>query len=66
MSTLKKNIKSAPRVSYSYAEFAELVGKEKTWVYRQVAKRRLRSITGFGYGMIPASEVQRIFGQVEG
>lgn len=41
-----------------------MVGKERTWVYRQVAKGRIRAITGYGAAMIPASEVQRIFGEV--
>lgn len=49
------------RVSYSFAEFADLVGKERTWVYRQVKKGRIRAITGFGAAMIPASEIERIF-----
>ena len=51
------------RVSYSFAEFAEMVGKERTWVYRQVKKGRIRAVTGFGAAMIPASEIERIFGE---
>ena len=39
-----------------------MVGKERTWVYRQVSKGRIRAITGFGAAMIPAIEVERIFG----
>lgn len=58
--------KTCDRVSYSFAEFAEMVGKEKTWVYRQVQKGRIRAITGFGAAMIPASEIDRIFGGKEG
>lgn len=54
--------KTGKRVSYSFAEFAEMVGKERTWVYRQVQKGRIRAITGFGAAMIPATEVERIFG----
>jgi len=54
--------KSGKRVSYSFAEFAEMVGKERTWVYRQVSKGRIRAITGFGAAMIPATEIERIFG----
>tara|TARA_R110000868_G_scaffold51318_4_gene162891 strand:- start:2067 stop:2438 length:372 start_codon:yes stop_codon:yes gene_type:complete len=50
------------RVAYSFVEFAEMVGKERTWVYRQVEKGRIRAITGFGVAMIPASEIDRIFG----
>lgn len=56
--------KIGERISYSFVEFAEMVGKERTWVYRQVAKGRIRAITGYGAAMIPASEVQRIFGEV--
>lgn len=54
--------KTGKRVSYSFAEFADLVGKERTWIYRQVKKGRIRAITGFGAAMIPASEIGRIFG----
>ncbi len=54
--------KPGERVAYSFAEFAEKVGKERTWVYRQVQKGRIRAITGFGAAMIAASEVERIFG----
>ena len=39
-----------------------MVGREKTWVYRQVRSGRIRAITGFGASMIPASEIDRIFG----
>lgn len=39
-----------------------MAGKERTWVYRQVAKGRIRAITGFGAAMIPATELARIFG----
>jgi hypothetical protein len=60
----KPNIeKRGKRVSYSFAEFADMVGKERTWVYRQVQKGRIRAITGFGAAMIPATEVERIFGE---
>ena len=64
MSATKRVKKLGERVSYSFAEFAEMVGKERTWVYRQVQKGRLRAVTGFGAAMIPASEVERIFGKV--
>lgn len=61
--TTASNRKTGERVSYSFAEFAEMVGKERTWVYRQVSKGRIKAITGFGTAMIPATEIQRIFGQ---
>jgi hypothetical protein len=62
MVATKSAKKSGKRVSYSFAEFAEMVGKERTWIYRQVAKGRIRAITGYGAAMIPASEIERIFG----
>lgn len=62
MVATKSAKKQGKRVSYSFAEFAEMVGKERTWVYRQVQKGRIRAITGFGAAMIPAIEVDRIFG----
>jgi hypothetical protein len=65
MTATKRARKSGGRVSYSFAEVAEMVGKERTWVYRQVAKGRLRAITGFGAAMIPATEIERIFGGTE-
>ena len=64
MTATRRNRKIGERVSYSFAEFAEMAGKERTWTYRQVSKGRIRSITGYGAAMIPASEVQRIFGEV--
>ncbi len=63
MIATKHKRKPGERISYSFAEFAEMVGKERTWVYRQVGKGRIRAITGFGSAMIPASEVERIFGR---
>jgi len=60
-STILSN-NTGKRVSYSFAEFAEMNGKERTWVYRQVQKGRIRAITGFGAAMIPATEMERIFG----
>jgi len=63
MSATLRVKKLGERVSYSFAEFAEMNGKERTWVYRQVQKGRLRAVTGFGTAMIPASEVERIFGK---
>jgi hypothetical protein len=62
VSTTKRAKQPGKRVSYSFAEFAEMVGKERTWVYRQVSKGRIKAVTGFGAAMIPATEVERIFG----
>ena len=61
MSDTKSMKKSGERVAYSFAEFAGMVGRERTWVYRQVKKGRIKAITGFGAAMIPATEIERIF-----
>jgi hypothetical protein len=66
MTATKRTKKPGDRVSYSFAEFAEMVGRERTWVYRQVQKGRIRAITGYGAAMIPAAEVERIFGATGG
>jgi hypothetical protein len=54
------------RVAYSFAEFAEFFGRHRTWVYRQVAMGRLKSITGYGAAMIPASELDRLVKEAGG
>ena len=63
MTTTQRTQKKGERVSYSFAETAEMFGRERTWVYRQVAKGRIRAITGYGAAMIPASEIERILGK---
>ena len=62
MTATKRADATNKRVAYSFSEFADKVGKERTWVYRQVQKGRIRAITGFGAAMIPATEMDRIFG----
>ncbi len=65
MSATQRIKQPGGRIAYSFAEFADKVGKERTWVYRQVAKGRLRAVTGYGAAMIPASEIDRIFSSTE-
>jgi hypothetical protein len=65
MAATKSAKKTVKRAAYSFEEFAKMAGKERTWAYRQVSKGRVRAITGFGAAMIPASEVERIFGGLE-
>ena len=57
MANTKEAVK---RAAYSYEEVAAMVGKKRTWTYRQVAKGRLKPITGYGAAMIPAAEVERM------
>jgi hypothetical protein len=66
MTTTAYTKQTGKRVAYSFAEFATMAGKERTWIYRQVAKGRIRAITGYGTAMIPASELERIFGATGG
>ncbi|MDA7881447.1 helix-turn-helix domain-containing protein [Akkermansiaceae bacterium] len=56
----KHKTKTGGRVAYSFAEVAGMMGRERTWVYRQVKKGRIRAITGFGAALISASEIERI------
>ena len=48
------------RCVYSLPEFAEMMGRHRSWAYRQVSEGRIKVITGFGKAMIPAAEVDRI------
>ncbi|MCX6880758.1 MAG: hypothetical protein NTW21_44180 [Verrucomicrobia bacterium] len=63
MSATQRAPKTVQRVAFSFEEFAKQVGKDRTWVYRQVKAGRIRAITGYGSALIPASEVERIFGK---
>lgn len=48
------------RKAFSFEEVATMVGKHRTWVYRQVAAGRIKPITGYGAAMISAAEVDRM------
>lgn len=52
--------RSAKRVAYSPAEFAELFGKSQTWGYRQIYAGKVNAITQHGRMLIPAKEVEKI------
>ena len=56
----KTTKEQAPRVAYAFDEVAQMFGRDRTWVYRQVKAGKLQAITGFGKMMIAASEVQRV------
>ena len=51
------------RRAYTVAEFSRMAGKSRDWGYRLVAKNLVRTIDGYGPRMIPAAEVDRIFGK---
>jgi hypothetical protein len=48
------------RAAYSLKEFAEKFGRERSWSYRLVKDKKVKTICGFGAMMIPASEVARV------
>mgnify|MGYP001946355822 CR=1 FL=1 len=48
------------RVAYTFAEFADQFGRERTWTYKLAAKKKIKVIRGYGKAMVPASEVDRI------
>lgn len=50
-----------PRAGYSVAELSKMVGKHRSWGYRQIRKGRILATTGFGASIISADEVDRIF-----
>lgn len=52
-----------PRVAFTYAETAELFGRNRSWVYRMVQRGKLRAIIGYGAAMIPAAEIERLTGK---
>ena len=56
------NSATVERKAYSYEEVAKMLGKHRTWVYRQVAAGRITPIKGYGAAMISAAEVNRITG----
>ncbi|MFN0126286.1 MAG: helix-turn-helix domain-containing protein [Verrucomicrobiales bacterium] len=45
---------------YSPEEFAELFGKERSWAYRMLQKKKVQAITGYGHTKIPHSEAERL------
>lgn len=48
------------RSAYSLAELAEMMGRHRSWAYRQARAGRIKTITGYGTTMVSAAEVQRI------
>lgn len=59
MATQSQN-KTAERAAFSVPEFAAQFGKKRGWGYDLVAKGKVRTITGYGTVLIPASEIDRI------
>ena len=48
------------RTAYSLQEMAQLFGKHRSWAYRMVREKRIKTITGFGAQLVPAHEIDRI------
>ena len=51
------------RRAYTLAELARMVGKDRSWAYRQVKKKRITTITGFGATLVARQEIERILGE---
>lgn len=51
------------RKAFSFDEVAKMLGKHRTWVYRQVSAGKITPITGYGAAMISAAELNRILGE---
>ena len=53
-------IDSIPRLAYTPAEAGAAIGRDKSWVYRQIYRGNLRVSASFGKrAMIPAAELER-------
>jgi hypothetical protein len=53
-------IDSIPRLAYTPAEAGAAIGRDKSWVYRQIYTGNLRVSASFGKrAMIPAAELER-------
>ncbi|HEY1476522.1 MAG TPA: hypothetical protein VGF37_02465 [Chthoniobacterales bacterium] len=51
---------SIPRLAYTPAEAGAAIGRDKSWVYRQIYAGNLRVSASFGKrAMIPAAELER-------
>ena len=54
------HINTLPRLAYSIREFAGLIGRHRSWAYRQIAEGKIRTVKGFGAELVPASEIERM------
>ncbi len=54
------NSKTLQRQAFSLAETAEMMGRHRSWAYRQRDKGRIRTVKGLGRELVPASELERI------
>jgi hypothetical protein len=55
------------QVAFTLAEFAAKFGKHRCWAYRLADEGLIRTISGYGTKLVPASEVERILnGEQEG
>ena len=48
------------RQAYSLEELARMMGKHRSWAYRQARAGRIKTITGFGTTLVPAEELKRM------
>lgn len=57
---MQNSNKAQERRAYSLAEVAGMMGRHRSWIYRQVSEGRIKTITGFGHAMVTAEEIDRI------
>jgi len=58
------NEKQNQRRAYTLAEVAQMFGKDRSWAYRQVKKKRITTITGYGATLVSQREIDRLLGDV--
>ncbi len=52
-----------PRVAISISEWCRATGCSRSWTYTLIAKGEVRTVKIAGRRLIPANEVQRLFGE---
>jgi hypothetical protein len=63
---MNKQKYNSTRCAYSLQETAAVFGKHRAWAYRQVRAGRIKTITGYGVMLVPASEIERILNSAVG
>jgi hypothetical protein len=63
--TAAKPSEPVPRLAYSPVEAGRAIGRDKSWIYRQIYLGNLRVSASFGKrAMIPAAELERFVNQL--
>ena len=51
------------RRAYTVAEVADMFGKNRSWVYRQIKKGKISAIIGYGVTLVSDREIKRLLGE---